>query len=81
METKVLDATNMSVFADETFDVVLNIYVFQYIAMRNDYFLDEKLAKQLTETGVLRHDDDKCFWTDTYYSTKEEMKICINYME
>ena len=104
-------ATDMSIFENETFDVVLNMgpfyhliheedrkkcfeeslrvlkkggllittyipryYVFQYVAMQNDYFLDEKLAKKLTETGVLRHDDEKCFWTDTYYSTDEEME-------
>ena len=104
-------ATDMSVFEDETFDVVLNMgpfyhlineedrkkcfeeslrvlkkggllitayipryYVFQYVAMSNDYFLDANLAKQITETGVLRHDDEKCFWTDTYYSTDEEME-------
>ncbi|MBS5931518.1 MAG: hypothetical protein KIC94_01475 [Clostridiales bacterium] len=24
--------------------------------------------------NVLRHDDEKCFWTDTYYSTKGEME-------
>ena len=48
--------------------------MFQYVAMQNDYFLDANLAKQLTETGVLRHDDEKCFWTDTYYSTDEEME-------
>lgn len=111
MDARVLDATDMSVFEDETFDVVLNMgpfyhlineadrkkcfeeslrvlkkdgllitayipryYVFQYVAMQNDYFLDANLAKQLTETGVLRHDDEKCFWTDTYYSTDEEME-------
>ena len=111
MEARVLDATNMSVFKDESFDIVLNMgpfyhlineddrkrcfqeclrvlkkggllvtsyipryYVFQYISMQNDYFLDTKLAKQLTETGILRHDDEKCFWTDSYYSTAEEME-------
>ena len=111
MDARVLDATDMSIFENETFDVVLNMgpfyhliheedrkkcfeeslrvlkkggllittyipryYVFQYVAMQNDYFLDEKLAKKLTETGVLRHDDEKCFWTDTYYSTDEEME-------
>lgn len=30
--------------------------------------------KQLIETGVLKHDDEKCFWTDTYYSSKDEME-------
>ncbi len=111
MHTAVLDATNMSVFEDETFDVVLNMgpfyhlisedqrekclseclrvlkkggllltayipryYVFQYVAMSDDNYLDTGLAKQLIETGVLRHDDEKCFWTDTYYSAKEEME-------
>ena len=111
MNTAVLDATDMSCFADGTFDVVLNMgpfyhliteeqrekclkeclrvlrkdgllvtayipryYVFQYIATSSEKYLDEHLAKQLIETGVLKHDDEKCFWTDTYYSSQEEME-------
>lgn len=115
MRTAVLDATDMSVFEDETFDIVLNMgpfyhliteeqrekclsecyrvlkkggllvtayipkyYVFQYVAMSDEQYLDHALAKQLVETGVLRHDDEKCFWTDTYYSSKEEMEAVYN---
>ena len=115
MRTAVLDATDMSVFENETFDVVLNMgpfyhliteeqrekclsecyrvlkkggllvtayipkyYVFQYVAMSDEQYLDHALAKQLVETGVLRHDDEKCFWTDTYYSSKEEMEAVYN---
>ncbi len=111
METAVLDATNMSIFKDESFDVVLNMgpfyhlvhahdrekcikeslrvlkkggllitayipryYIFQYAAMQNRDFLDEKFAEQIIYTGELHHDDEKCFWTDTYYSTCEEME-------
>lgn len=111
MDTAVLDATDMSCFADNSFDIVLNMgpyyhliteaqrekcmkecirvlkkggllvtayipryYVFQYIATNNENYLDERLAKQLIETGVLRHDDEKWFWTDIYYSSKEEME-------
>lgn len=111
MNTAVLDATDMSCFADDTFDVVLNMgpfyhlitkeqrekclkeclrvlkkdgllitayipryCVFQYVAISNVKYLDEHLAKQIIETGVLKHDDEKCFWTDTYYSSKEEME-------
>lgn len=107
MNTAVLDATDMSCFADDTFDVVLNMgpfyhlvtekclkeclrvlkkggllitayipryYVFQYVATNNVKYLDGHLAKQLIETGILKHDDEKCFWTDTYYSSKEEME-------
>lgn len=111
MNTAVLDATDMSIFADETFDVVLNMgpfyhlpaieerekcmseclrvlkkggllitayisrfYVYQYLALSDAKYLDAKLAKQLIETGVLRHDDENCFWTDSYYSSKEEME-------
>lgn len=111
METAVLDATNMSIFEDESFDIVLNMgpfyhlvdacdrekcmkeslrvlkkggllvtayipryYVFQYVAMQNKVFLDAKLARQIIQTGELHHDDEKCFWTDTYYSTCEEME-------
>ncbi len=50
-------------------------YVFQYIASQDVNYLDNNLAKQLIETGVLKHDDEKCFWTDTYYSSKEEMEF------
>ena len=111
VNTAVLDATDMSWFEDDTFDVVLNMgpfyhlitekqrekclkeclrvlrkggllvtayipryNVFQYIAMSNEKYVDEHLAKQLVETGILKHDDEKCFWTDTYYSSKEEME-------
>lgn len=111
MNTSVLDATDMSCFVDDSFDIVLNMgpfyhliteeqrekcmkeclrvlrkggllvtayipryYVFQYIATSNEKYLDEHLAKQLIETGVLKHDDGKCFWTDTYYSSKDEME-------
>ena len=49
-------------------------YVFQYVAMQDSNYLDSRLAQQLTKTGVLHHDDEKCFWTDTYYSTAEEME-------
>ncbi len=111
MNTAVLDATDMSCFADESFDVVLNMgpfyhliseekrekclseclrvlknggllftayipryYVFQYIAMSDKKYLDARLATQLVQTGILNHDDEKCFWTDTYYSSKQEME-------
>lgn len=111
MVTAILDATDMSRFEDESFDVVLNMgpfyhliaeeqrkrclseslrvlkkggllftayipryYVFQYVSMSNNEYLDATLAKKLINTGVLRHDDEKCFWTDTYYATKKEME-------
>ena len=111
MATAVLDATDMGVFEDESFDVVLNMgpfyhlitgeqrnrclseslrvlrkggllltayiprfYVCQYVSMSNSDYLDAALLEQLTNTGVLRHDDEKCFWTDTCYATKQEME-------
>lgn len=36
------------------------------------------LANQIINTGVLRHDDEKCFWTDSYYSTFDEMVELFN---
>ncbi len=111
MQTAVLDAADMSIFEDESFDVVLNMgpfyhlveasdrekcmaetlrvlkkggllitayipryYVFQYVALQDKNFLDAGLAEQIIQTGELRHTDEKCFWTDTYYSTCEEME-------
>ena len=29
---------------------------------------------QIRDTGIMNHDDEKCFWTDTYYSSYEEME-------
>ncbi len=49
-------------------------YIFQYIALRDTKYLDDNLRHQLMDTGILRHDDEKCFWTDSYYSTKDEME-------
>lgn len=111
MNTSILDATDMNIFEDESFDIVLNMgplyhlitedlrqkcisesirvlkkggllvtsyipryYVFQHIAMSDRRYVDMKLAKQLIDTGVLKHDDEKCFWTDTYYSSMDEME-------
>lgn len=111
MDTKVLDATDMECFKDESFDVVLNmgpfyhlandilrdkclsesirvlkkggylitayiprLYLNQMIVISNNKYLDENLLCQIRDTGVLLHDDPKCFWTDTYYSSYEEMQ-------
>jgi ubiquinone/menaquinone biosynthesis C-methylase UbiE len=111
MNTSVLDATDMSIFENESFDVVLNMgpfyhlitesqrqkciseslrvlkkggilvtayipryYVFQYVALSDRKYFDMNLATQLISTGVLRHDDVNCFWTDTYYSSPDEME-------
>ena len=111
METAVLDATDMSIFVDESFDVVLNmgpfyhltsedmrsrcfaeslrvlkkggylviayiprLYLNQMIAMTDTQYVDKSLLNQIRNTGVLKSDDPKCFWTDTYYSSFEEMQ-------
>ena len=110
MDTRVLDATDMSCFKDESFDVVLNmgpfyhltdedarskclsesirvlknggllisayiprLFLNQMIAMSDDKYLDKDLLCQIKNTGVLLHDDPKCFWTDAYYSSYDEM--------
>lgn len=52
----------------------MRFYVFQYVAMQDPNLLDARLAKQLIQTGELHHSDDKCFWTDTYYATADEME-------
>ena len=101
--TSVLDATDMSVFENDSFDIVLNMgplyhlitetqrqkciseslrvlkkggilvtayipkyFVFQYVDSSDRKYFDMNLATQLISTGVLRHDDVNCFWTDTY---------------
>lgn len=49
-------------------------YIFQYIALRDSKYLDDNFRHQLLDTGILKHDDEKCFWTDSYYSSKQEME-------
>ena len=111
MPTAVADATDLSLFSDEQFDIVLNMgpfyhlteadqreqclgeclrvlrpggllvtayiprtFVFPYVALSDSKYLDPALCAQLLTSGVLRHDDPNCFWTDTYYSSPEEME-------
>lgn len=111
MDVRVLNATNMSCFRDETFDVVLNmgpfyhltqkeerdnclreslrvlkrngylviayiprLYINQMLVMSDVKYLNEKLLYQIRDTGVLIHNDPNCFWTDSYYSSFDEMQ-------
>lgn len=111
VETHVLDATDMSCFADASFDVVLNMGPFyhltkenlrkkcfeeslrvlkqggylvtayiprmflnQMLVMSDEKYIDERFLTQIRDTGILTQDDPKCFWTDTYYSSYEEMQ-------
>lgn len=50
------------------------LYLNQMIAMSDDKYLDKDLLCQIKNTGVLLHDAPKCFWTDAYYSTYDEMQ-------
>ncbi len=114
ISTAVQDATDLSGFADESFDVVLcmgpfyhltdksmrdkcmaecrrvaktgglvvvsyisRFFVMAYVASSNNAYLDDRLTRQVTETGVMLHDDPKCFWTDNYFSTPEEMEASV----
>jgi len=111
MNIAVMDAADMSIFEDESFDVVLNMgpfyhlisekqrmkcmsesvrvlkkggilftayiprfYVYQFVSFSDSKYIDKTFADQIMNTGVMRHDDDLCFWTDAYFSTKEEME-------
>lgn len=49
-------------------------YLNQMIVMSDDKYLDNELLNQIKDKGILKHDDPKCFWTDTYYSSYDEMQ-------
>jgi 2-polyprenyl-3-methyl-5-hydroxy-6-metoxy-1,4-benzoquinol methylase len=115
MQTAILDAIDLNIFENETFDIVLNMgpfyhligmeqrekciqeclrvlkkdgllattyisrySVFPYVSTSDSKYLTEKLSKQLFETGILKHDDPNCFWTDTYYASPDEMEKYYN---
>lgn len=89
MKTAILDATDMSLFENEEFDVVLNMGPFYHLITEE---LREKCLSEclrvLKKGGLLvtayipryyifqyvAMSDEKCFWTDTYYSSKKEME-------
>ena len=50
------------------------LYLNQMIVMADDKYVDDKLLCQIRDIGILLHDDPKCFWTDTYYSSYDEMQ-------
>lgn len=111
MITGVNDATNLSQFEDESFDIVLcmgpiyhitdNIlrdkcineclrvlkkdgclvvayiskyFIFPFIATSDKKYLNTQFANQMLGKGIIKHDDPNCFWTDSYYTSPEEME-------
>lgn len=59
---------------------ISRFFVFPYVATSDLKYLNSDLSKALLNTGVLKHDDPNCFWTDTYYATPEEMiQLYTNY--
>ncbi len=51
---------------------------FPYVSFQDTKYMDISLGKQLVETGVLKSDDELCFWTDTYYHTPQEIEEIFN---
>lgn len=50
------------------------LYLNQMITMSHRQYLDKKLLSEIRDAGILKHDNPKCFWTDTYYSSYDEME-------
>ena len=118
IKTGVNDASDLSDYPNETFDIVLcmgplyhitdpdtrqrclneckrvlkkdglivvayinRFCVFPYVSLKDKKYLNLALGKQLVETGNLKAEDELCFWTDTYYSTPQEMENIFNSMQ
>ena len=108
INASVNDARDLSMFEDESFDVVLcmgplyhltessdrlrclneckrvlkkdgllisayanKFFVIPHVITQDFKYLNADLIESIIETGVLRHDDPLCFWTDTYFYTPE----------
>ena len=59
--------------------VLISAYINRYfiipqIISQDKKFIDSNVIEQLLENGSMSHDDEFCFWTDTYFSTPEEME-------
>jgi 2-polyprenyl-3-methyl-5-hydroxy-6-metoxy-1,4-benzoquinol methylase len=48
------------------------LFVNQMIALSDEYY-NAKVLSNILETGVLKANDPACFWTDSYYSSYNEM--------
>lgn len=49
-------------------------FIVPYLTLGNHAPVAPNLTAQLRDTGTLRHEDENCFWTDSYYSTPREME-------
>lgn len=49
-------------------------YLNQMMAVSDVRYLEAGFLNQIRDTGILKHEDPRCFWTDTYYSSYEEME-------
>ena len=53
---------------------ISKFFVFPYVGLNDNKYLNRELWEQLNGNGVLKHDDPNCFWTDTYYTTPDYME-------
>lgn len=49
------------------------LFINQMLAVSDTKYLNMELLNKIRSTGVLKSDDPMCFWTDTYYSSYDEM--------
>ncbi len=49
-------------------------FAFYHAALRDQCFLRNDLSDALLQTGEIHQEDPYCFWTESYYSSPEEME-------
>ena len=57
------------------------LFIIPQIISQDKKFIDSNVIAQLLESGSMSHDDEFCFWTDTYFSTPEDMELVYNEMD
>lgn len=53
---------------------ISKFYVFSYVAANNPKYLTAEFKNEILNKEALMHDDKNCFWTDSFYSSPEEME-------
>lgn len=53
-------------------------YILNSVMLRDSKYLNKGFIDKILNTGVIREDENECFWTDAFFTTPSEMESLIN---
>jgi len=53
-------------------------FILPTLMVRNIEYVKNNLVEAIINKGIIKHDDEDCFWTDAYFATPEEINKLMN---